>query len=122
MSSNKIRKALTKISNVFFWDYISYKKNSLFPAGHFYSPVISVEEIKKRQDVIWDAAKQPTIPGIDLNTESQLQRIEEFSKYYAEIPFAAKKNETTRYYFEHPFFSYTDAIFLYSMMRQSKPK
>lgn len=122
MSSNKIRKALTKISNVFFWDYISYKKNSLFPAGHFYSPVISVEEIKKRQDVIWDAAKQPTIPGIDLNTESQLQRIEEFSKYYAEIPFAAKKNEATRYYFENPFFSYTDAIFLYSMMRQYKPK
>ena len=30
-----------------------FGKNSSYPAGHYYSPIVSVEDIKKRQDQIW---------------------------------------------------------------------
>jgi predicted O-methyltransferase YrrM len=45
-----------------------------------------------------------------------------FEQYYSEIPFTENKNNKTRYYFENGVYSYTDAIFLYSMIRHFKPK
>ena len=48
--------------------------------------------------------------------------VKSFDLYYNEIPFGDHKKEKLRYYFENGFYSYTDAIFLYSMIRNLKPK
>lgn len=98
------------------------KKSAYFPPGHYYSTIISVEEIKKREESIWNPEKIDGILGINLNTEQQLDLVKKFNKYYAEIPFGDNKNEAHRYYFDNGFYSYTDAIFLYSMIRYHKPK
>ena len=94
---------------------------ALFPPGHFYSPIPSVDDIRRRQATIFD--DWPTeLPGIALNTQGQLALFDAFVPYYAEMPFGGEKKEGLRYYFENSFYSYSDAIFLYCMIRHYKPR
>jgi len=98
-----------------------YEKHMLFPAGHYYSPVVNTEEVKQREDEIWKKNIPSTLPGIDLNILEQLKLIDDFSKNYHDIPFPESKNKKFRYYYENPFFSYSDGIFLYSFIRHFNP-
>lgn len=59
---------------------------------------------------------------INLNTESQLELLKNFEKYYNELPFDSNPKDGIRFYFENDWYSYTDATFLYSMIRHFKPK
>lgn len=91
------------------------------PPGHFYSPIPNMKEVKDKEDEIW--GKGPgDIKGIDLNAEGQLRLLDVFSKYYKELPFGDEKRTNLRYYFKNDSYSYSDAIFLYSMMRHFKPR
>lgn len=101
--------------------YINYKKNACFPPGHFYSPIVSVEQLKKQESLIWKDKKSESLGGIDLNIDVQKELIISFVKYYKEIPFEAEKNEKLRYYFENDMFNYTDGIILFLMMRHLNP-
>lgn len=96
--------------------------NSHYPNGHFYSPVISLEEVKQREADIWKNTEIDGIPGIDLRTEAQKDLIKQFSPYYGDMPFKAEKQNNFRYNFENPYYSYTDAIILYSFIRHFKPR
>ena len=62
---NQINK-LTYVRNL-------YKQtlNTAHPNGHFYSPVFSIEDIKKRQSEIWKNVENDGILGISLQTENQ---------------------------------------------------
>lgn len=98
-----------------------YEKHMCFPAGHYYSPVVNVDEIKLRENEIWKIDQPSTLPGIELNENAQLALINKFAKYYPEIPFLDDKSEQHRYYFRNDFYSYSDAIFLYSIIRHFNP-
>jgi hypothetical protein len=98
-----------------------HNANTWVPAGHFYSPLPSVEDVKQRERQIF-APPPASIPGVDMNVEEQLTFLEEFKGYYHEQPFVAQRTEHRRYYFENPYYSYTDAICLYSMIRHARPK
>ena len=98
------------------------KRNSRFPSGHFYSPIVSLEELKQKEEKIWKLNKDNEPLGISLNFESQRQLLKEFTTYYKELPFNKTKSNSLRYYFENKFYSYTDGIVLYSMIRHFKPK
>lgn len=100
----------------------NFKKNSCYPAGHYHSPIISVDDIRKREVEIWNQTETDGIVGIDLQTEKQLQLLRSFRKYYDEIPFSSVKENNTRYQFENRFYSYSDGIILYSMIRHFQPK
>jgi len=100
----------------------TYQKNMMFPPGHYYSPVISFSDIKKAEKRIWKQDVPDTIPGIDLNIDYQLQLMMKLQDYYSEIPFKAQPQKGIRYYFENDYYSYTDGIILYAMMRHFKPK
>ena len=121
---NLVFNALNKIPYVrrLQEENLNFKNNSLFPAGHFYSTIISVEEVKKRQNEIWRKANVDGIHGIDLNTQDQIDLVKDLSKFYEELPFTATKQAHLRYYFENEYYSYTDGIVLYSMIRHFKPK
>ena len=99
-----------------------FKTNSCFPAGHYYSPIVSVADLEKREASIWGSAAVDGITGIDLKTEQQLELVRNFYKYYEEIPFGDQKKDGLRYYFVNDFYLYTDAIILYAIMRHYKPK
>ena len=101
----------------------SLMKSLYVPPGHFYSPIPSIEEIKKNEIKIFDKIHKE-LEGIDLNTEEQLSLLAKFKIYYEEQPFSikSKKKEGLRYHFDNQFYSYSDAIFLYCMMRYAQPK
>jgi predicted O-methyltransferase YrrM len=103
-------------------EYLNFKKNSCYPAGHYYSTIISVDDVKKREHEIWNKSLIEGINGIDLKTENQIKLVNSFKKYYDEIPFKSEKQTKIRYYFENGFYSYTDGIMLYSMIRHCRPK
>jgi predicted O-methyltransferase YrrM len=96
--------------------------NSINPNGHFYSPVISIEDVKKREAEIWKNVAVDGIKGVDLKTAEQKKLAQQFAAYYADMPFKPEKQANLRYYFENMYYGYTDGIVLYSFIRHSKPK
>ena len=96
--------------------------NSRFPAGHYYSTVVSIEDIKNRELEIWKNIDKDGIPEIDLKTQEQIILLNSFNEYYSEIPFKPGKQTHCRYQFENEYYSYSDGIVLYSMIRHFKPK
>ena len=95
--------------------------DTFVPPGHFYSPIPSLEEIKKDEEKIF--GELPTaIPGLELHEQAQLELLETLIPYYNEMPFEADKVKGLRYYYENPAYSYSDGIFLHCMIRHLKPK
>lgn len=121
---NKIKSLLNKLPYIkgLYLENKSLKKNTCYFPGHYYSTVISIDEIKEREEEIWKGVKTDGINGIDLRLSSQKDLVANFVEYYADIPFQNTKTEDNRYYFENGLYSYTDAITLYSMIRHLKPK
>ena len=96
-------------------------RNCLFPPGHFYSPVPDVVALANDEERIF-APVTRGLPGIDLNAETQLATVARFRAYYPDIPWQDERAEGLRYFFRNPAYSYTDAIFLYSMIRDARPR
>lgn len=103
-------------------DKLKIELNKLHvPPGHYYSPTISKEDLVYRAEKIWiDPPRQ--IPEIELNEEMQLSLLEEFAEYYKDLPFESSFKEGLRYYYDNNMYSYSDAVFLFCMIRKSKPK
>lgn len=91
------------------------------PPGHFYSPLPDIQLVDRYKATLFDK-KIDSIPGIDTNAEGQLALIGKFSKYYAELPFKDEQSSGLRYFFRNAYFSYGDAIILYSMLRHCQPQ
>lgn len=91
------------------------------PPGHFYSPIISREDLISREDKIWKDAPR-SIQGLDLNEDDQLKLLNELKRFYDELPFQSKANGGLRYCYDNLYFSYNDAILLFCMIRKYKPK
>lgn len=121
---NKITGLLNKLPQVkaLYNENLSLKKNAYFPSGHYYSVVIDVDSVKKREKEIWKNENTDKVEGINLQTEKQLQLAESFASYYNDLPFKDEKTADLRYNFDNPFYSYTDGIVLYSIIRHFKPK
>ena len=101
---------------------MNFDKNCCHPPGHYYSTIISVENIKKREFEIWNPENIDGIAGIELHAESQIELVQALNKYYDEMPFTKEKQGKLRYYFENNWYHYSDAILLYSIIRHFKPK
>ena len=80
-----------------------------------------VDDIKRREFSIWNKENKNGVLGIDLRVEEQIKLIDNLSIYYDEIPFKSEKQNNLRYKYENDYYSYTDGIILYSMIRHFKP-
>jgi len=92
-----------------------------FPPGHYYSPIPCWADLKRDEARIF-AMPSREVPGIDLREAEQLQLLQEFSRYYADQPFTAKKKAGNRFHLENPAYPYSDAIMLHCMMRHLRPR
>jgi len=101
---------------------LKLKSNSKFPPGHYYSPIVSLEQVKSKENIIWKEDKIDKLNGIDLNPEKQRKLLGVLECYYPELPFTAEANEENRYYLNNTYYSYTDGIVFYAMLRHFKPK
>ncbi len=117
---NEIIKLLNKLP--YIRGLYKLSLNSAHPNGHYYSPVFSIEEVKKREKEIWKNIDIDGINGVDLQTDEQITLVKKFTEYYYEMPFKAKKQNNLRYQFENGYYSYTDGIILYSIIRHFKPR
>lgn len=91
-----------------------------FPPGHYYSPIVSKKDISLRKKEIFEIPKE--IKGISLNESEQLSTLNQLKQYYEENTFPGKQTTGYRYFFENIYYSYSDALFLYGVMRHFKPK
>lgn len=94
---------------------------SLYPPGHFSSPIPNIKEVVSRGDELFDQSVRD-IPGIDLREDQQINLLHALSGYYVDLPFTPNRVASRRYYYENDFFSYGDAIILFSMLRHYGPK
>ena len=115
------KKDLLQISELEQMKIVIGKYKTWVPPGHYYSPIPSLEEIKEKDNEIFENIPRELL-GIDLNESLQLELFYQFKKYYDEIPFDSHQKNNLRYFFENPAYSYSDAIFLYCMIRHSQPK
>jgi predicted O-methyltransferase YrrM len=90
-----------------------------FPPGHFYSPLPSREEIAEA----WARGGfGPPFAAVDLNEAEQFARLERFAGYYPAQPFPEKATPGRRFYLDNPSYGHYDAIMLYCMLREARPK
>ena len=124
MAIRFIKKILNKLPyfSTLYKENKRLKKNSRFPPGHFYSPIVSIEEAQRNENNIWKPVLPKDIVGIDFHDTKQLELLANLSGYYEELPFQDYESDNLRYYFKNKFYSYTDAIILYAMLRHLKPK
>ena len=99
--------------------YEQIEKEGLFPAGHYYSPIPDRDELIAHLNP--DRRRTKRLDDIDLNVESQQATLDEYSRYYADVPFPEEPDNAFRYYYNNPMFSYADAIFLHCFLRKHEP-
>ena len=90
-----------------------------FPPGHFYSPLPSREETA---EAFARGGFGPPFPGIELNEAGQLERLERFAGWYAEQPFPESPAPGRRFHLANPSYGHFDAIMLYAMLREARPR
>ncbi len=96
------------------------KMQGAYPAGHYYSPIPSMEEvlayIQSRQ------VPGSELVGIEMNAQGQRDLLNEYALFYKDLPFPEKQGPKLRFYYENSWFSYSDAIFLYCFLKKFTPK
>ena len=99
---------------------IRKKVRSLFvPPGHFYSPIVDVDQVRGRFGTM-----QPNIPpaAIRIDVDAIGRVWLELLPYLRDIPFPEEADPAWRYHFKNPAFSYGDASILHAMLRRFRPK
>ncbi|MCF2494775.1 class I SAM-dependent methyltransferase [Dyadobacter chenhuakuii] len=92
------------------------------PAGHYYSPIVSVKDIKRREQQVYPLPCNK-LEGLDLAEEEQIALITYcFNSYYQELAFSDNINSGGRYYYNNKYFGHADATSLYFMIRHFNPK
>ena len=86
------------------------------PPDDFYSPLPSEHDIRRRE-VEW---VEPA--GVELNEDGQKWLLAELSKFYPEMPFSETAMAGSRYSFDQQYYCYSDAIYLYSLLRHLHPR
>lgn len=116
----KIKPSLNKLP--YIRTLYANSRDCAYPSGHYYSPIVSFEDVKQREDKIWQNFRVDGIEGMNLRTEEQIKLIHEFEQYYAEIPFKDERQPNIRFNYVNNYYCHTDAIVLYSVIRHFKPK
>ncbi len=104
----------------FFRDWregVNFTNNTFFPAGHFYSPIVSLKAIKFKESQIWEDFN---LEGIELHIQEQLNLLKQLAIYYPEMPYgiASKK---FRYQINNNYYAFNDGIILHLILRHFKP-
>ncbi len=91
------------------------------PPGHFYSPIPSLDEVRRDEAHLFGALPRQ-FPDLDLHERKQLELLASLRLYYPEQPFPHHKTPDRRYFFQNEMYSYSDAIFLYCIIRHLRPR
>jgi predicted O-methyltransferase YrrM len=96
------------------------RKQGVYPAGHYHSPIPSEDDILG--DLKFRKPPAAELPGVDLNSDYQFDVLNKYAEYCKDLPFSDEKTNGCRYYYNNQWFGYSDAIFLYCFLRAHMPK
>ena len=97
-------------------------QQTLFPAGHFYSPIVDVDELRARQALVWPS--RPSVLGIDFN-DAHHERVlrEYFPAFYSDFAYPKKPDgDPLSFYLDNDQFSWLDCRALFVLLRAWRPK
>jgi predicted O-methyltransferase YrrM len=100
---------------------LGYRAVQFVPAGHFYSPVVSLNELDRDRDRVFGPPPRE-LPGLDLREDAQMALLESFLPSYRTQPFPEQRTAGRRYFLANPAYAYTDGIFLHCMLRHLRPR
>ena len=91
--------------------------------GHFYSPIPSIEEIKQKEDRLFEETPKEIL-DVNLNNSVQLSLFSELQPLFSESPFIQEESRDNqlRYKANNSNYSHGEALILYSMIRLLKPQ
>lgn len=116
-------KSATAVAETFIAseEFKNHGATKLFaPPGHFYSPIVDVDEARAHLARMDQAPAQ--IPGITIDKAAMLKEWHALLPYLATILFPEKKTTSTRYAFDNPSYSWGDGSVLHAMLRRYKPR
>jgi Methyltransferase domain len=95
---------------------------TLFPAGHFYSPIVDTGELRARQASVWRSA--PTILGIDFNDTYHREVLERFfPAYYGAFDYPSQPDrDPLRFHVDNDQFGWLDCRALFVLLQAWRPK
>lgn len=96
---------------------------TLFPPGHFYSPICDPEELILHENELWPPMRRASDPTFDYRVDSQLKLLTAFQQHARDISFPreAPPDSATRYYYNNDQYPCLDAEVLFCMIRQLSP-
>ncbi|MHA3770575.1 class I SAM-dependent methyltransferase [Verrucomicrobiota bacterium sgz303538] len=94
----------------------------MYPRGHYYSPLPDYREVEARSDNLF--AKNVELgPSINLNTDKQLELIQQIGALGGEFDWSAdSEKEGRRFYLPNTWFEAADSLALYGILRLFRPK
>jgi hypothetical protein len=95
---------------------------TLFPAGHFYSPVVDPAELRSQQARLWPA--KPEVLGIDFN-DVYHERVlgKYFHSFYGDFAYPVEfDGNPLAFYVENDQFSWLDCRALFVLLRAWRPQ
>jgi hypothetical protein len=92
-----------------------------WPAGHFYSPVVSNEDIDRHRARAYQACGDRDLPGIDLDLEAQLELFARIGKVATRQPWSDEPAGAWRYGFDNPYFGPGESLVLLGMLAEVSP-
>jgi Methyltransferase domain/Domain of unknown function (DUF4214) len=90
------------------------------PAGHYYSPIVNVAELRADAPRVFDRSRRPAC--VDLNEAGQLALLPALRSLARDLPFQETKKDGLLYYFLNPSYGHGDAVVLACMIRHLRPR
>jgi len=92
------------------------------PAGHFYSPIPSVDDVRLALERRNHSKLPVQIPAVIIDDAAQLELLEKLKQYYPLLPFRSRPTEGLLYFLDNPHYSYSDVIILFCVLNWIKPR
>ncbi|MCY7353821.1 MAG: class I SAM-dependent methyltransferase [Lysobacter sp.] len=103
-------------------------KTTLFPNGHFYSPVVDTDELRARAEELWHR-REELLPGIDFNLPAQRYVLEHvFPRHFPKFDYVAQQKDAIdaggrqTYFIDNDQFSHIDAAALFVLLCELQPR
>ena len=102
----------------------SGRRRRLFPDGHFYSPIVDIEEVTLRGHEVWPLS--PVAGGIDFNDASHRELLStEFPRFIADYDYpdiVDDAPDSPRFFTQNSQFGWLDARALFVLLRAWRPQ
>ena len=96
------------------------KKESPFaPPGNPYSPIPGAGDIDRAIEAL---ANSTPLEGVDFNDEGQMDLLGRLASHVNQLPFPVEPDGEFRYGYSNPAYSYGDAVPLFCMLMETKPR